>query len=198
MVSKQELLECSITNFIKFGSKRFSMNQLASELGISKKTIYKHFKNKDELISKGVRFILDKFLHEVDKILKTTKDPIQRIILIQKKTFLYLNYFQPAFLFGIKKYYQNADTVLKSFKDNFIEDHLKPLLEEAIEKEYLCKDLNSDLFCYLYFTNLKNLIFEPKNLFDVYSVDLVFEHLIVNTLRGFITPKYKDANKLFS
>ena len=72
MVSKQELLECSITNFIKFGSKRFSMNELASQLGISKKTIYKHFKTKDELITKGVRFIIDKYLHDVDKILKTT------------------------------------------------------------------------------------------------------------------------------
>ena len=198
MVSKQELLECSITNFIKFGSKRFSMNELASELGISKKTIYKHFKNKDELISKGIRFIIDKYLHEVDKILKKSKDPIEKILLIQKNSFQYLNYFKPSFLYGIKKYYHNADVIFDNFKVGFVKSTLKPLLEEAIEKEYLCKKLNSDLFCYLYFTNLKNLVFEPKNLFDIYSVDLVFEHLIVNNLKGFITQKYKDTSKLFS
>jgi AcrR family transcriptional regulator len=198
MVSKQELLECSITNFIKFGSKRFSMNQLASELGISKKTIYKHFKTKDELISKGIRFIIDKYLHEVDKIMKTTDDPIERIILIEKISFQYLNYFIPSFLHGIKKYYHNADIIFENFKDYFIKSTLKPLLKEAIEKEYLRKNLNLDLFCNLYFTKLQSLVFRPINLFDIYGVDIVFEHLIINSLRGFITPNYKDTNKLFS
>ncbi|AUC85782.1 TetR/AcrR family transcriptional regulator [Polaribacter sp. ALD11] len=198
MVSKQELLECSITNFIKFGSKRFSMNELASELGISKKTIYKHFKTKDELISKGIRFIIDKYLHEVNQILKNTKDPIERIVLIQKNSFQYLNYFKPSFLYGIKKYYHNADVVFENFKSNFIKTTLKPLLEEAIEKEYLRKNLNLDLFCDLYFTKLQNIVFEPKNIFDTYSVDAVFEHLIINSLRGFITTNYKDTKKIFS
>jgi AcrR family transcriptional regulator len=198
MVSKQELLECSITNFIKFGSKHFSMNQLASELGISKKTIYKHFKNKDELISKGVRFIVDKYLHEVEKILKKTKDPIERIILIQKNSFQYLNYFQPAFLYGIKKYYHNADVLFEDFKVDFIKNTLKPLLEEAIEKEYLRKSLNIDLFCDLYFTRIKDFIFDSKNLFKIYGIDVVFEHLVINSFRGFITPNYKDTNNLFS
>ncbi|MCL7761994.1 TetR/AcrR family transcriptional regulator [Polaribacter sp. Z014] len=198
MVSKQELIECSITKFIKFGSKRFSMNELASELGISKKTIYKHFKTKDELISKGVRFIIQKYLHEVDKILKTTEDPVEKIVLIQKVNFQYLDYFQPTFLYGIKKYYHKADAVFVKFKDHFIETNLKPLLEEAIEKEYISKNLNINLFCHLYFTKLKGFVFEPINLFDKYGVDNVFEHLIINNLKGVITSKYKDTNKLFS
>ena len=72
------------------------------------------------------------------------------------------------------------------------------MLEDAIEKEYLRKNLNIDLFCNLYFTRIKDFVFEPKNLFDIYGIDVVFEHLIINNLRGFITPNYKDTNKLFS
>ncbi|TXD49950.1 TetR/AcrR family transcriptional regulator [Polaribacter sp. IC073] len=174
------------------------MNELASELGISKKTIYKHFKTKDELISKGIRFIIDKYLHEVHQILKNTKDPIERIVLIQKNSFQYLNYFKPSFLYGIKKYYHNAAVIFENFKSYFIKSTLKPLLEEAIEKEYLRKNLNLDLFCDLYFTKLQNIVFEPKNIFEDYSVAVVFEHLIINSLRGFITTNYKDTNKLFS
>ncbi|WP_188597958.1 TetR/AcrR family transcriptional regulator [Polaribacter pacificus] len=198
MVSKQDLIECSIKNFIKFGSKRFSMNELASELGISKKTIYKHFKTKEELIAKGLRLIIDKYLHDVDKVLKTKEDPIEKIVLIQEKSFQYLNYFKPAFLHGIKKYYHNADEVFQNFKDSFIKNTLKPLLEEAKEKEYLRKNLNIDLFCNLYFTKLEKLVFEPINLFELYSIDEVFEHTIINSLRGFITENYKDTNTLFS
>lgn len=198
MVSKQELLECSITNFIRYGSKRFSMNELASQLGISKKTIYKHFKTKDELITKGVRFIIDKYLHEVDKILKTTQDPLERIILIQKNSLKYLIYFNPSFLYGIKKYYKNAAIVFEKFKERFIENKLKPLLKEAVEKEYLCQNLNIDLFCYLYFLKLQNLVFEPKNLIDMYGEEDVFKLIVINSLKGYITPNYKDTNRLFS
>lgn len=198
MVSKQELLECSITNFIKFGSKRFSMNELASQLGISKKTIYKHFKTKDELITKGVRFIIDKYLHDVAKVFKKTQDPLERIILIQKKSIKYLIYFNPSFLFGLKKYYKNAAIDFEKFKENFVQTNLKPLLQEAVEKEYLCKDLNIDLFCYLYFLKLQNVVFEPKNLIDIYGEEAVFKLIVVNSLKGYLTPKYKDTNKLFS
>jgi AcrR family transcriptional regulator len=198
MIDKQELLECSITNFIKFGSKRFSMNELASKLGISKKTIYKHFKTKDELVSKCVRLLIDKYLHEVTEINKNNEDPLQKIILIQKTSFQYLDYLKPSFLFGIKKYYQNADAVFKNFKDNFIAFSLKPLFEEAKEKEYLRANFNTDLFCDLFLSKIQYLVFEPKNLLEIYGEDVVFQHLIINNLRGFITSNYKDTNKLFS
>ncbi|WP_339659409.1 TetR/AcrR family transcriptional regulator [uncultured Polaribacter sp.] len=198
MIDKQELLECSIRNFIKFGSKRFSMNELASKLGISKKTIYKHFKTKDELVAKGVRLLTDKYLHEVDKIKKNNEDPLLKIILIKKTSFQYLNYFKPSFLYGIKKYYRNTDDFLKDFKVSFIENDLKPLFEEAIEKKYLRNNFNTDLFCDLFFTKIQYLVFEPKNLIEIYGEDVVFEHLILNNLRGFITSNYNDTNKLFS
>lgn len=55
MIGKSELLECSIANFTKFGSKRFTMDELANELGISKKTIYNYFKNKADLVSESLR-----------------------------------------------------------------------------------------------------------------------------------------------
>ncbi|MGY8908398.1 MAG: TetR/AcrR family transcriptional regulator [Flavobacteriales bacterium] len=198
MISKKDLLECSITNFIKFGSKRFSMDELASELGISKKTIYKHFKTKEELLSKGIRFIIDQYLNEVDEIIKTKENPIDKIVLIQKTTFQYLNYFKPAFLHGIKKYYHDADDSFEEFKRNFILSNLKPLLIEAKEKQYLRKDLNVELFCDLYFFKLQPLIYEPKNLLDYYGINEVFDHIIINNLRGFITSNYKDKNNFFS
>src|SRR5690606_33388855 len=44
--SRKFLLEHAIENFTKFGSKRFSMDELAQSLGISKKTIYKQFGSK--------------------------------------------------------------------------------------------------------------------------------------------------------
>ena len=56
MISKLELLEYSIDYFTKFGSKSFTMDELANKLGISKKTIYYYFNNKEELVTEGLCF----------------------------------------------------------------------------------------------------------------------------------------------
>ena len=61
MISKQELLEQSAEKFVKFGSRSFTMDELASELGISKKTIYHHFDSKDHLIYDSVGLLINNY-----------------------------------------------------------------------------------------------------------------------------------------
>lgn len=46
MISKTEFIECAITKFTMFGSKRVILDELSDELGISKKIIYKYFLKK--------------------------------------------------------------------------------------------------------------------------------------------------------
>ena len=48
MISKSELIACSALNFTRFGSKRFTLDELANQLGISKKTIYHYFNNQED------------------------------------------------------------------------------------------------------------------------------------------------------
>ena len=45
MIDKCELMKTAIDSFTKFGSKRYTLDELASSIGISKKTIYKHFRS---------------------------------------------------------------------------------------------------------------------------------------------------------
>ena len=55
MITKEELLKCSIAKFTQYGSKHVTLDELAKELGISKKTIYTFFKNKEDLVTVVLR-----------------------------------------------------------------------------------------------------------------------------------------------
>ncbi|WP_339666832.1 TetR/AcrR family transcriptional regulator [Maribacter arcticus] len=59
MVTKAELLAYSITKFTQFGSKHVTLDELANELGISKKTIYTFFDNKEDLVTSSLESLLN-------------------------------------------------------------------------------------------------------------------------------------------
>ena len=62
---KETVLKKSLELFIQNGFKTVTMDDIAKELGISKKTIYQHFSAKDELVKATVDYV---FLTASDKI----------------------------------------------------------------------------------------------------------------------------------
>ncbi|KRM92007.1 hypothetical protein FC80_GL000187 [Liquorilactobacillus cacaonum DSM 21116] len=73
----------------KSGLKNFTMSQIATTLHISKKTIYKYFKNKDELIKDYVGEIFESNSFELDKIMNSDSDDFGKIYAILKITHKY-------------------------------------------------------------------------------------------------------------
>ena len=101
MIGKKEILRCSVESFTKYGSKHFTMDEIAQTLGISKKTIYKYFKGKEDLVMASVKVLTDEFAFEVEQIIKENQDPITSIVLIYENGFERLKKFRPSFIFGI-------------------------------------------------------------------------------------------------
>ena len=192
MISKQELLECSVENFTKFGSKRFTMDELAFELGISKKTIYSWFETKEDLVSESLSFLTNKFKREVEKAISECKDPIEKIIIIYEIGFHYFEWFNPSFIFGLRKYYPKARNVFETFRNDFVYGLIYKLLITAKEQLIIRPDVNLKLICDLYFVHIENLVYKPNNFFDSYTKKELVKHLIINNLRGITNTNYSN------
>lgn len=193
MIGREELLQCSITKFTKFGSKRFTLDDLAKTLGISKKTIYKFFHNKEELVAESVLFLINNYKKDIAHIIEETeKDPVLCVILIYKKGFEYLKYFKPSFLFGIKKYYPKADAVFNNFKSKLVNDTVFHLLKAATEKKQIKPQVNLRLICDLYFLRFDDIVFKTNTFFELYTEEELLNHFIVYNLRGITTASYSN------
>ena len=68
--------------FKKYGVKSVSMDDIASALAVSKKTLYTHFDSKDLLIEKTIFYIFTEHFKKIDRILEKDLSPLQKIILI--------------------------------------------------------------------------------------------------------------------
>ncbi|WP_192938320.1 MULTISPECIES: TetR/AcrR family transcriptional regulator [Flagellimonas] len=193
MESRKELLEYAIENFTKFGSKRFSMDELAQSLGISKKTIYKHFGSKEELVTESLRFFLGKIRSNVDNYMLENPNedqPLSTIIFIYKQGLMVLQEMNPSFLYGLDKYYPKASELYSDFKKDIVWNIVCPLLKKAQKIGQVRADVKVELVCMLFLSRMEDTVYSNSSLFDEYSIQELLEHIIINNLRGILTLDY--------
>ncbi len=67
---KKEILEISLQHYLKYGVRKMSNDKLVKLLGISTKTLYKHFKDKEDLISQSLELFYSqqyRLFNDIDK-----------------------------------------------------------------------------------------------------------------------------------
>jgi len=194
MITKEELLKYSVNKFTQFGSKHVTLDELANELGISKKTIYTFFDNKEDLVTSSIESLLNDYKKDINSLIASNgKDPILCVILIYKKGFEYLKYFKPSFLFGLEKYYPKAITLFNEFVDELSNHIVFELFKQAQEFGSVKKEINLELIVRIYFYRIDNLIFKENNLSEAYPTEELFKHLVVYNLKGIITSNYSNS-----
>lgn len=194
MITKATLLKCSIEQFTQFGSKHVTLDDLANELGISKKTIYSFFKNKEDLVTSSLETIINEYKEDIDRIIISNgNDPVLSVMLIYQRGFQYLKYFKPSFIFGIEKYYPKANKLNKDFIEELANSIVLDLLKKGKALGDIKKDIDVELVVKIYFFRIDNMVFKKDNLFETYSEEELFKHLVIYNLKGIIASNYSNS-----
>ena len=195
MITKAQLLQCAINKFTRFGSKHVTLDDLATELGISKKTIYSFFKNKEDLVTSSLESLLNEYKEDINGIVNNNgKDPVLCVILIYRRGFEYLKYFKPSFIFGLQKYYPKASLLFDNFIEELAHKTIQDLLIEAQLKGDIRPEINIELIVKIYFFRVDNLVFKENNLFEIYTKDMLFKHLVLYNLKGIVSNDYSNTH----
>ncbi|MDO6515969.1 TetR/AcrR family transcriptional regulator [Zobellia uliginosa] len=196
MINKDQFLEFALSKFLKFGSKRFTLDDLAHELGISKKTIYENFKGKEEIIRESLTTLLNRLRSEINQCVEKEKsDPILTIISIYRIGLDTFKSFSPNFLRSLKKYYPNVYRLFNDFREREVSVLVKDLLSSAQDKGQIRQDVNLSLTYQLYFNRMEHILYAEKtNFFEKFTPEELLNHVIINNLRGISTKSYLDKN----
>lgn len=195
MISKEHIIEFSAEKFTQLGSKRFTMDDLAAQLGISKKTLYNFFNNKEELVVASITWLIEDYKKKLKYVIATEKDPLSSIILFYKHAFDYLEHFKPSFIFGLRKYYPSAAKIFDDFRKELVYKRVLDLLQKAKDLDIFEKEVNPKLVCDLYFKRVESVTFMRDNMFDTYSKEELLNHFIIFNLKGMTRDDY--VNPLF-
>ncbi|MEM1327604.1 MAG: TetR/AcrR family transcriptional regulator [Bacteroidota bacterium] len=130
MSVKQEIIEKSTALFFKFGIRSVSMDELASHLGMSKKTIYQYFENKDDLVRQTVMDFLEKDLVITRAIRDRSSNSIEELLLLVRNMVQLLRSVSPTIIYDLQKYYRPVWDEMQ----NFHKEHDYTLIKENIKR----------------------------------------------------------------
>ena len=181
------------------GVKHVTMDDLATQLGISKKTIYQYFKDKDALVSSVVEFELANHALLCTQSTQAADNAVHEIFLLMSVIQEMFNRMNPLALFEIEKYYPLAFEKIEKHKEDIIFSMISANLEKGIAEGLYRKDVDVTILSrYRLETSLIPFnihVFHPSK-FDMLKVNLqIIEHFVygVATLEGH---KLMDAYKL--
>lgn len=148
---KDKIIAKATEMFLKLGFKSVTMDDIAGEMCISKKTIYKFFINKEVLIAEGAAMLNQMVNDTIDGIIAQNFNPIQENFEIQK---IFKGIFQTAEtspLYQLKKHYPEIYEQIVNGEYLECFRYLKQNIEKGIEQGYYRSDINVENYSRLYY-----------------------------------------------
>lgn len=127
--------------FMQFGLKSVSMDDIANGLGISKKTIYLFYVDKDALVEDVIASLINHNQECCDKDQRMADNAIHEIFLAMDFIMEVFRSMNPSLIFDMQKYYPVAFQKFSAHKNNYLYGIIKANLERGIAEELYRPDL---------------------------------------------------------
>jgi TetR/AcrR family transcriptional regulator, cholesterol catabolism regulator len=186
---KDRIIAKSRELFFRYGVKSVTMDDIASDLGISKKTIYQHFEDKDDIVHQMMEIEMANDKCEWEDLEKVSKNVIEKSVKSMeffKQAFTEIN---PSAFFDIKKYHPKTWQLFQDHKQNFILASIIKDLKEGIEQGFFRPEIKVDILAKMRLEQIE-IAFDPHlfptNKFSVVDVEIT---MLDHFFRGIMTEK---------
>lgn len=144
--------------FLKFGVSKVTVDEIASELGMSKKTLYKYFDSKESLIAMVMSTRRDRIKSGVFDIIQSDRDLIEKLSVLM--TFIGSQFAQatPNFIQDLRKTAPHICGALENERSQHAMEAFKALGREGIEKGYFRNDIDLDFLAVMYVTMMQGVM----------------------------------------
>ncbi len=186
---QQLILKKATDLFITLGFKSVTMDDIAQEMGISKKTIYQHYATKTTLVKAVSLYVFEQISTSIDHICALESNPIEEIYSIKQTVMTYLKDEKSSPQYQLQKYYPEIAKNLKAKQFETVQSCITKNLNRGIALGIYRDTINVDFIARLYFNGMmaiKNPDLFPK---ENYTVKTLMEYYIEYHLRGICTKK---------
>jgi AcrR family transcriptional regulator len=142
---RERILDKAQELFFRYGVKSVTMDDIARELGISKKTIYQHFEDKNAIVYAGVEHHFECDREIAERMQAEAPDPIAEVVMTSEMMRQTMAGMNPTAIFDIKKYYPQAWDLFSKYKKDFILDIVKKNLMKGVEMGLYRANINVEV-----------------------------------------------------
>ena len=188
--TKQRIIKVTEELVFRYGVKSVSMDDIAKELGMSKKTIYQFFKDKDEIVHVLFHEKLKEDHKKFHGILSGSSNVIEEMINLMRNLGEMFRKVNPSTFYDLQKYYPKTWKLFLDFKEDFIFKTMEEALLRGIKQGMIRPDINVKVLVRLRMEQIDMMlnprVFPPEK-FSIADVQLsILEHFLygVCTLKG--------------
>lgn len=189
-ITKKRILEKSLEIFQNFGYAKATMEEIASNLGISKKTLYKHFTNKEHVLRELVDSVKCDVEEKFEKIFADdATDFIQKLQSVMDIIGENIKRMQGHLTQDLIKNHPEIWNGIKEFRRQKSHAQFTKLIEQGIKEGFIKADINSQLIVLIY-TAAIHEIMVPEVLAQIPLAGNQVYHEIIKTLfEGILSEK---------
>ena len=195
---KRKILEKAVEMFLNYGFKSVTMDEISKELGISKKTIYAHYKNKTELIKATTMGVFDSISQGIDAICELEKNPIEEFFAIKTFVMEVLKNEKTSPQYQLQKYYPELYQTLKKKQFEVMQDCVTHNLKRGVEQGLFRKNMDINFISRIYFNGILGIKDEETFPHNIFTPSYLINKFLEYHIRAIASPKgLQIMEKLF-
>ena len=199
--TKEKILQGAIELFMKYGLRSISMDDIARHLTVSKKTLYQHFADKEDLITVVLSSHIDDNRKQYEVITENSANAIDELAQISQCLRKDMSETNPSVLFDLQKFHPKAWEVWLDHKNKYIRESVVRNIKQGIEEGYYRADVNPDVLAAIRI-ELISMGFDqnvfPHSTFNLAEVQTqLFDHFVYGLCTDKGKKLYQKHKELF-
>lgn len=175
--------------FFQRGIKSVSLDDIASELGMSKKTIYTSFSSKDEIVGYNIDTHINENCCEIEANRLQTKNAIEELIGVYNMHYQNHHQMNPIYISDIKKYYPKEWLKMEKHFNEHIPKTIESNILRGQEEGLYHSEFHPDFISFLYMRSVISLIefFSTQKTLSLMELtkEFIFYHIrAIGTTKG--------------
>jgi AcrR family transcriptional regulator len=172
--------------FMRYGVRSISMDDIARHLAVSKKTLYQHFTDKEDIVTVTCKAHLDRNAMEFQSIRDSAKNALEELAQLSVCLKRNMQDMNPSLLFDLQKYHPKAWDVWLNHKNKFIRESVVRNLKQGIKEGYFRPDLDPEVIAAVRLEMVQLAFNEeifPRERFKLPDVQMqIFDHFVFGLL----------------
>lgn len=175
--------------FATKGMKAMTMDDIASELHVSKKTLYKYVKNRSELVTKCVRLRVHIEMENRTMLASAGLNAIEENLKIIEFTGQIISKTSARVHDDLEKHFPEAFAVIQDYTNNFLLNAVITNIEKGIKEGLYCEQVNARILAKMYISKI-DLVFDGLTFpLNEFKLENVLATVVIHNMRGMATTK---------
>lgn len=186
---EEKILQTATEKFLGYGFKSVTMDDIAQELGMSKKTVYTYFSTKQKLVEACTTYLFESIHLGIEKIREEKKNPIVELHEIKTFTMQHLKGEKSSPLYQLQKYYPRIFRNLQEKQFDLVDCCISENIQRGIASGDYREDISVPFVSRMHFAGMQAI--NEKLLFpgEKYSAEQLRDLFLDYHLRAITTPQ---------